>query len=157
MVRTMGMETALMAAGEAPQVDEKLIALLATARAQTAALKIQVELVEGECKAWMELISKHKFGVPDELGREPTEQEKRIEKACGEAKEYLHKLLSDAANAKVELLTSELTGEALEQRLPERLRGGGALEGQERRLREAERKLDRILKALEGPMRDGGQ
>src|SRR5262249_39372405 len=61
--------------------NEELAMKLAEARAVTESLPAQIQILERKLAAWEELLKKHNYGVPAELGREPTEQEKKVSEA----------------------------------------------------------------------------
>jgi RNA polymerase sigma factor (sigma-70 family) len=125
------------------------IEIYATDRAETEALKARLEVAEGQRVATLALLKKYHFGIPDDLGREPTDEETRIASQYQELESAYEKILTAIAEFRAELLKAEITTTLLEQRLPISIRETSVSASHEQRLSDVEHKLDRILKTFE--------
>lgn len=127
-------------------VDEKLISQVAAARAEEEGMRTKVEVLEYELAKWVEIAKKFGGAGAASLG----EAERQKSEEYGDIDENFDRVVAAVAKAKAELFEAEMTRDTLEQRLPERLRRTASIGGQERRLKELERKLDRIIATLDG-------
>jgi RNA polymerase sigma factor (sigma-70 family) len=141
---------ASISAPHAGDLDEEVKKILQVAEIAGGALAVQhrVKLIEEEMVALSKFLKEHNFGIPDPA-REPAEQE-RIAEAC------------EAAEKKVKDLTSELAAlgaagtaaELVQARYQSQIRKVAGDDAPpppdlDRRLKDVEQKLDRVLKALE--------
>jgi RNA polymerase sigma factor (sigma-70 family) len=129
-------------------VDEEVHELRAMTEIAGAAFAAEprVKLIEEEIAALSTFLKEHNYGILDPA-REPSEQE-RIVKACDDAEKKVDELTKDLADLRATQAAAELIGAQLQMKFQ---KPGDAPPPPDldKRLKDVEQKLDRVLRALE--------
>ncbi len=135
--------------------------MLGEFEAAAATAELQSEWLEGRLRAYMELLQKVNFGVPRELGPGAAEAEEQAKLVAEVTKEF-EQLTGQLGESKAMIVMARWTRAMLAAKHPELITDeieatlAPPPADQERRLRELERKLDRVLKILDSRGSDRG-